>query len=176
MAPTVIPYSWSVLYYMYDYLFQQIIESKWIPDTILMVLRGGAFVGSALYERFREIKGQDISYSAIILSSYTPENEQSRIKYSGCTLKEGELCQGKKVLITDDIFDTGATARFIGQYLEAAHSSSIDARLAVLDYKVKKYLPPSKGVIAPDYYARKFEIESAAEDVWIEYPFFKRIT
>jgi hypoxanthine phosphoribosyltransferase len=168
MKPDVIPYSWPVVHYMYDYLYQQIVESEWIPDTILMVLRGGAFVGGALYERFR--KDKKISYGAIAVSSYNQECQQAKLECFGCTWQAGQLPHNSKVLIADDIFDTGATLQFVSDYLSTSFSPTIEARIAVLDYKDKEYLSQPK--LIPHYYARKFIIKTPAEDVWIDYPFF----
>jgi uncharacterized protein len=169
----LVKYSWPVIYYMYDYLFQQIIESKWSPDVILMILRGGAYVGGALYERFRE-RRDNIAYGAIAISSYSQERHQNKLECFGCTFQAGQVGPGSKVLMVDDIFDTGATAEFVSDYIAVAHSAKVDVRLAVLDYKIKAYLPLTPKVV-PYYYARKFEILSIPEDVWIEYPFFSSI-
>jgi hypoxanthine phosphoribosyltransferase len=90
------------------WLAEQLVERDWIPDVVLGVVRGGLFVSTALAYAL-DIK--DVRH--INVEFYTDAGE---------TLPEpilvGEMpylsdLGGKRVLVADDVADTGATLQFV---------------------------------------------------------------
>jgi hypoxanthine phosphoribosyltransferase len=86
----------------------------------------------------------------------------------GWTYSPDYLRTGDKILIVDDIFDTGKTMNKLAEVVMDKGIPRKDLKIAVHDYKVPTYkkdpLP-----LQPDYYCRKHVINSPEEDVWIHY-------
>jgi hypoxanthine phosphoribosyltransferase len=90
------------------WLAEQLVAREWIPDVILGVVRGGLFVSTALAYAL-DIK--DVRH--VNVEFYTDAGE---------TLPEPVLIGqppyladlgGKRVLVADDVADTGATLQFV---------------------------------------------------------------
>jgi hypoxanthine phosphoribosyltransferase len=93
-------------------LAEMLVEMNWIPDVILGVVRGGLFVSTALAYAL-DIK--DVRH--VNVEFYTD---------AGVTLPEPVLIgqpphladlAGKKVLVADDVADSGATLKFVRSML-----------------------------------------------------------
>ena len=86
----------------------------------------------------------------------------------GWTYAPEYLRNGDRVLLVDDIFDTGRTINHLAEIIIDQGIPRDDLKIAVHDYKFfsagKKNLP-----ITPDYYCRKHEIGSEEDDLWIHY-------
>ena len=105
------------------WLSQQLVASDWIPDAILGVVRGGLFVGAGIAYAL-DIK--DVRH--VNVEFYTDVGE---------TLPEPVLVgeapyladlAGRRVLVADDVADTGATLHFVRGLLP----SDSEVRVAVL--------------------------------------------
>jgi hypoxanthine phosphoribosyltransferase len=132
------------------FLAQQLVNDDWIPDTILGVVRGGLFVaaGIAYALDIKDVRHVNIEF-------YTDAGE---------TLPEPVLIgqppyladlSGKKVLVADDVADTGATLHFVRQLLPA----DANVRVAVLYSKPASTYPP--------------EIAWRSTDKWIRFPWIQ---
>ena len=151
-------------------LAYQIYKSGFIPDVIYVSLRGGAYLGNVISEYFKFIRQEDrpVYYAAVVARSYSDVKVQSRIKVEGWTYNPEYLRQGDRVLIVDDIFDTGRTINHLVDIVLEKGIPRKDIRIAVHDYKIRKYLGKELPV-RPDYYCRKHVVRSEDEDFWIHY-------
>lgn len=150
-------------------LASKIYHDGFIPDIIYVPLRGGAYMGNVISEYFKlALKGRKpVLYAAVVARSYTDIHEHDEIRIDGWTYSPDYLRQGDKILLIDDIYDTGRTLNYLVDYLLSKGVPRKDIKVVVHDYKNftnKKTLP-----IKPDYWCRKFDISSPEEDRWIHY-------
>ena len=148
----------------------RILKDGFIPDVIYVSLRGGAYVANVVSEYFK-IARKDVHpvlYAAVVARSYTDIRERDRVMIDGWTYSPEHLRPGDKILLVDDIFDTGKTINYLVEVLLEKGIPRKDIKVAVHDYKYftqkKEQLP-----IQPDYWCRKFVITKPEEDRWIHY-------
>lgn len=87
-------------------LAMMIAESGFKPDLIAGIWRGGTPVGIAVQEalEFLDIRSDHIS---IRTSSYTSIGERSNVRVHGLEYLERNLSSEDRLLLVDDVFDTG---------------------------------------------------------------------
>jgi hypoxanthine phosphoribosyltransferase len=109
-----------------------------------------------------------VYYAAVVARSYTDVRKQERIMVDGWTYAPEYLRTGDKVLLVDDIFDTGRTINRLVEIILEKGIPRKDVKIAVHDYKffIDK---PEQLPIHPDYWCRKHELSVADEDRWIHY-------
>ena len=151
-------------------LAYQIYKSGFIPDVIYVSLRGGAYLGNVISEYFKFIRQQDrpLYYAAVVAHSYSDIKVQQRIKVEGWTYDPEYLRQGDRVLLVDDIFDTGRTINHLVDIILEKGIPRKDIRIAVHDYKIRKYTGKELP-LRPDYYCRKHIVDTEQDDFWIHY-------
>lgn len=136
---------------------QQIADSGWMPDLIVAIARGGMLPAGAIsYALGVKANG------AINVEFYTGV---------GKTMLEPEILEpymdissleGKRVLIVDDVADSGKTLKLIMDLIAkeglsmGSDSAKVDARSATI------YLKPTS-IIKPDYVFKQ-------TDKWINFP------
>lgn len=129
-------------------------------DEIVAIARGGLTLGHLMSDYLR------IPISSITIQSYTDIQEQGQVKITAGLAK---IIKDKKILLVDDIADTGKTLVRATAYLSEFHPSSIAT--ATMFYK------PHCSV-KPTYYAEEtgkwillpFEVTE-----WV-YTFTKKMT
>lgn len=150
-------------------LASKIYHDGFTPDIIYTSLRGGAYMANVISEYFKlALKGKKpVLYAAVVARSYTDVHSHDAIRIDGWTYSPDYLRQGDKILLIDDIYDSGRTLNFLVQFLLEKGVPREDIKVVVHDYKnftFKETLP-----IKPDYWCRKFDIASPEEDRWIHY-------
>jgi len=141
-----------------------------VPDVIYVSLRGGAYMGNVISEYFKAIRrGQrPVFYAAVVARSYTDIHTRDRVMIDGWTYSPDYLRSGDRILLVDDIFDSGRTVNHLVEVIMEKGIPREDIKIAVHDYKVRTFseemLP-----IHPDYYCRKHIIESPEHDDWVHY-------
>lgn len=147
--------SWSEYHQKIEQLALKIHESKWEFNQIVCLAKGGLRVGDILSRLF------DQPLAILATSSYGGPNNQVRgsITFArDLTMTTANL--GSRVLLVDDLVDSGATLKRTIPWLDRNYGFYIDeVRTAVIWYK-------SCSVIEPDYYVDYF-----ADDPWIHQPF-----
>ena len=141
------------------------------PDVIYVSLRGGAYLGNLISEYFKIVnrRGRPVYYAAVVARSYTNVRESSeQIKVEGWTYAPDHLRIGDKVLLVDDIFDTGNTINYLAGIILGKGIPREDLKVAVHDYKFC-YDKPNQHPIQPDYWCRRHEQSVHDEDTWIHY-------
>lgn len=142
-------------------LAHQVLESDFEPTFIIAVWRGGAPIGIAVQE-FLHFHGIHADNIAIRTSSYTGIDQQSReVKVSGLDYLVKTMQHNDRLLIVDDVFDTGRSVEAIINKLteKLRLNTPEDIRIAVPYYK------PTRNQIdrEPDYV-----VHETAD--WLKYP------
>ena len=136
-------------------LARQIFDSGFRPDFIVGVWRGGAPVGIAVQE-FLEFQGIPSDHIAIRTSSYTGINQQDKqVRVHGLQYVIDHADSEHRLLIVDDVFDSGRSIRAILEELSIKCRRNLPEtiRIACPWYK------PTKNVtsLTPDYYVHETE-------------------
>lgn len=142
-------------------LARQIFDSGFRPDFIVGVWRGGAPVGIAVQE-FLEFQGIPSDHIAIRTSSYTGINQQDKqVRVHGLQYVIDHADSEHRLLIVDDVFDSGRSIRAILEELSIKCRRNLPEtiRIACPWYKPKKNVTP----LSPDYYVNE-------TDKWLVFP------
>ena len=150
-------------------LGHKILQDGFVSDIIYTSLRGGAYMSNVISEYFKlALKGKKpVLYAAVVARSYTDIKEHDCVRIDGWTYSPEYLRPGDKILLVDDIYDSGRTLNFLVEALLEKGVPRSDIKVVVHDYKnftYKETLP-----IKPDYWCRKFDINSENDDRWIHY-------
>lgn len=151
-------------------LAHRIYNDGFIPDVIYVSLRGGAYLGNVISEYFKIVrKGmRPVFYAAVVARSYSDIRKQSAIMIDGWTYSPEHLRHGDKVLLVDDIFDSGHTLNKLVECIMAKGIPRDEIKVAVHDYKIFSDKAEQMS-IQPDYYCVKHIIDKPEDDVWIHY-------
>ncbi len=142
-------------------LAASILESGFRPTHIVGVWRGGAPVGIAVQE-FLEYKGIRTDHIAIRTSSYTGIDQQEReVKVYGEGYLVDTLDADDRVLIVDDVFDSGRSIQSILRVLKSKlrRNYPSDTRVATVYYKPAR----NKTELTPNYFVHEC-------DDWLVFP------
>jgi len=148
----------------------RIYNDGFIPDVIYVSLRGGVYLGNVISEYFKIIQRRirPVYYAAVVARSYTGVRESAEVKVEGWTYSTDALRTGDKILLVDDIFDSGKTLNHLAKMIMEKGITRKDLKVVVHDYKHITDLPEHLPV-QPDYWCRKHELSMADEDIWIHY-------
>jgi uncharacterized protein len=151
-------------------LAHRIYHDGFIPDIIYTSLRGGAYMANVISEYFKLalVGRKPVLYAAVVARSYTDVREHDSVRIDGWTYSPEHLRMGDKILLIDDIFDTGRTLNYLVEVLLEKGIPRDDIKVVVHDYKYFTYHKEQQP-IQPDYWCRKFEITKPEEDRWIHY-------
>ena len=152
-------------------LAHQIHSDGFEPDVIYVSLRGGAYLGNVISEYFKMVRRHDqrpVFFAAVVARSYSDIYTRQRVMVDGWTYSPEHLRSGDRILVIDDIFDSGRTVNHLVEIILEHGIPREDIKIAVHDYKLRAQsnqdLP-----IHPDYYCRKHDIAVDGEDSWIHY-------
>jgi len=148
----------------------RIYSEGFIPDVIYVSLRGGAYMGNIISEYFKVVHSSDhpVYYAAVVAHSYVDVAKAVKVRVDGWTYPPEHLRVGDKVLLIDDIFDTGRTLNHLARLIIEKGIPRSDLKIAVHDYKVFAD-KPEQLPIQPDYWCRKHEKSVNDEVEWIHY-------
>ena len=140
-------------------LAQKILQSNYKPDAIIGVSRGGSFPSIIIHE-FLNYNNIDCEYFVISAKSYTDIEINGSIYIDISTNTMLSLKNKNKILIIDDVFDTGKTLMSIINKLTIQYNIwESKLKIATVFYKPDK----NKTTIYPSYYVE------ITED-WIVFP------
>ena len=130
----------------------EILESGFEPTMIVAIWRGGTPVGMAVQEILAYC-GVDADHIAIRTSSYTGVGERGTVAVHGLQYIIRKISFDDRVLIVDDVFDTGNTMQAVIDEIRrrARGNAPEDIRIAVPWYKPAR----NETAIVPDYYLRE---------------------
>jgi len=142
-------YTWDDIRRLCKELASKIKESGFVPDAVVAIARGG-WVPARIVCDYLDVKE--------LYSVKTEHWGVGQRKGEGARITQplNADVRGKKLLVVDDVADTGDTIEVVLRHLKEYEPSEI--RVAVIDYKTTSKL-------VPDYYAAKMEAWR-----WIVYP------
>lgn len=142
-------------------LGMQILDSGFRPDFIIGIWRGGAPVGIAVQELL-EVANCPTDHIAIRTSAYSnPGQRAAEVQVHGLGYMIRKLNHDDKLLIVDDVFDSGL---------------SIDAVINVLKERTRRNMPDDLRVATPWFKpsnnktTRKPEYFLHETDKWLVFP------
>ena len=138
----------------------RILESGFKPTMIIAIWRGGTPVGMAVQE-IMAYCGVESDHIAIRTSSYVGVDQRGAVAVHGLNYIIKKICYDDRVLIVDDVFDTGNTIAAVIEELakRARGNTPEDIRVAVPWYKPSR----NETDIEPDYCIRE-------TDEWLVFP------
>ncbi|GAA4335571.1 phosphoribosyltransferase [Pigmentiphaga soli] len=145
---------WNQYHHQIERLALIVHQSGWQFDQILCLARGGMRVGDVLSRIF------DVPLGILATSSYREAagTQQGRLDIAQfITITRGTL--SGKVLLVDDMVDTGVTFDRVYRHLLEQFSEITEMRSAVLWFK-------GHSTVTPDYY-----VEKLPTNPWIHQPF-----
>ena len=138
----------------------QVLESGFEPTLIIAIWRGGTPVGMAVQEILAYC-GVESDHIAIRTSSYVGVDERGAVAVHGLNYIIKKVCHDDRVLIVDDVFDTGNTIVAVIEELtkRARGNMPEDIRVAVPWFKPTR----NETDVIPDYF-----LHETAE--WLVFP------
>ncbi len=147
--------SWSDYHHKIEQLAVKIYQSGWEFNQIVCLARGGLRVGDIISRIYNE------PLAILSTSSYSSAGKHKRnnlIISRQLTMTSENL--GSRILLVDDLVDSGITIQETVPWLNSYSQSPIEEiRTAVIWYK-------ACSVVVPDYYA-----DYLANNPWIHQPF-----
>ena len=143
-------------------LAERVVASGYSPTMIIAIWRGGVPIGIAVQE-FLAFCGIETDHIAIRTSSYAADIDQrlGGIRVRGLNYLIKNVTAEDRLLIVDDVFDTGRT---------------IDAVISRLETLARLNTPGDIRVAVPYYKPERREVERVPEyyleetDAWLMYP------
>ncbi len=138
----------------------KILESGFEPTMIIAIWRGGTPVGMAVQEVLTYC-GIESDHIAIRTSSYVGVDDRGAVAVHGLNYIIKKICHDDRVLIIDDVFDTGNTIAAVINELSrrARDNTPDDIRIAVPWFKPSR----NETDLIPDYF-----LHETAE--WLVFP------
>jgi hypothetical protein len=137
-------------------LARMILDSGWLPEDLIALWRGGAPVGVTVHE-FLHYHGLRPRHRVLKCQSYTGIKARNHeVVFEDADAIFRSVVPGSRVLVIDDVFDTGNTARAV---LEKLAPFGARVRLATVYWKPNQ----NKTDLKPDFYVRE-------TDDWIVFP------
>jgi len=138
----------------------KVLESGFRPTMIIAIWRGGTPVGMALQEVLHYC-GVDSDHIAIRTSSYVGVDKRGAVAVHSLNYIIKKVCHDDRVLIVDDVFDTGNTIAAVVDELSARARGNTpqDIRIAVPWFKPSR----NETDVVPDYF-----LHETAE--WLVFP------
>jgi hypoxanthine phosphoribosyltransferase len=146
--------SWDQYHTLIERLALRVHESGWRFNQVICIARGGLRVGDVVSRIF------ELPLAILSTHSYTAEGGTIRgelVVAEHMTMTSPRL--GDKVLLLDDMVDSGHTLETVHRTLPARFPHITAVRSAVLWYK-------GHSVFRPDYY-----VEHLPDNPWIYQPF-----
>ncbi|MFN7835517.1 MAG: phosphoribosyltransferase [Burkholderiaceae bacterium] len=154
MSTEPLKVGWEQYHRLIERLALQIHDSGWAFDTVLGLARGGLRVADVLSRIFKK------PLAVVAASSYRDENGTVQGDlYISARIATTASKIGPRVLLVDDLADSGRTLAMVAPHLKNAENGIEAVRTAVLWLK---------GISAfrPDYF-----VESLPDNPWIHQPF-----
>jgi len=129
-----------------------VLESGFRPTMIIAIWRGGTPVGIAVQE-ILAYAGIDADHIAIRTSSYVGVEQRGPVAVHGLNYIVKKICHDDRMLIVDDVFDTGNTIAAVIRELKARARDNTpdDIRVAVPWYKPSR----NQTALKPNYYVHE---------------------
>lgn len=110
-------FTWEQFWQYCQEVTDKIIVNKQEYSQIICILRGGFYLGDYLSRRLK------IPLSAIVAKSYSEENQQQSLSLGQLTYINPP---SDRVLLVDDLLDTGVTMMAVKQAIESQWQVKVD--------------------------------------------------
>jgi hypoxanthine phosphoribosyltransferase len=130
----------------------KVIASEWHPTLVVGIWRGGAPVGVHLQEVL-SFAGIPTDHFCIRTSSYSGIGSRTRIVVEGLLELVPRLGPDTKLLLVDDVHDTGLSLQQLQLEIRERHPQPFDMRTAVPYFKPVA----NRTANTPDYYVHSTE-------------------
>lgn len=151
----------------------ELYKSGFIPDIIYVSLRGGALLGNCISEFYKLKLPKDhkpILYGSVVAHSYNGFESSGNVRIDGWTYSPEYLRPGDKVLLIDDLWDTGTTLTALEKELMSKGVERKNLKVCVHDFKVRSFLLDKPDPLyLPDIWAKQYLIDDPEYDVWFHY-------
>lgn len=146
--------SWDRYHALIERLCVQLFQSRWQFDHVLCLARGGLRVGDVVSRVFK------LPLAILATSSYRTAHGTQRdaLNIAANITMTYDRLEGR-VLIVDDLVDSGRTLEGVGRHLQQQYPQIIEIRTAVLWCK-------GCAPLKPDYF-----VEYLPTNPWIHQPF-----
>lgn len=132
-------------------LAKKIWKDGYRPNFLVAIWRGGTPVGTAIHEYFR-FMGHEPYHTAIKTQSYVGRKQTGKIEVKGLDHVIDIVNAEDKLLLVDDVFDTGLTIQDVLRIIRAnARKNCPEIRVATVYFKPAK----NRTKIKPDYYLKE---------------------
>lgn len=129
----------------------------WRPDLLIALWRGGAGVGIAVHE-FLKASGWPVDHLPLKCASYARIGERGEcVRFFHGDGIFADIHAGQRVLVVDDVFDSGKTAEAVSERIA---STGAQMRFACVYWK----RAANTTALAPDYFV------SDPGEEWIVFP------
>lgn len=141
-------------------LGMDILESGFQPTIVIAIWRGGTPVGMAVQELLSYC-GIESDHIAIRTSSYRGVDDRHAVAVHGLNYIVKKICHDDRLLIVDDVFDTGNTFAAVLRELKARARANMpeDVRIAAPWFKPSR----NETDLMPDYFVHE-------TDDWLVFP------
>jgi len=141
-------------------LAAQVFESGFRPTFLIALWRGGAPIGIAITEYFTYQECPIRNHGAVRVSSYDHDKQRARVEIFRPECIAEQIEKHDKILIVDDVGDSGHTLQAYVQKLKDDVLVDIpdeDIKVATIYYK------PKTSIFKPNYYLHE-------TDEWLVFP------
>ena len=130
----------------------KVLESGFEPTMIIAIWRGGTPVGMAVQEILAYC-GVDADHIAIRTSSYSGIDKRGAVAVHGLNYVIKKICHDDRILIVDDVFDTGNTIVAVIEEIRkrARDNAPEDIRVAVPWFKPER----NQTKMTPEFFLRE---------------------
>jgi hypoxanthine phosphoribosyltransferase len=132
-------------------------QSGWKADVLVSLWRGGAPVGVAVHEFLKNLCGWNPRQEVLKCSSYSGLGESTAVSFDGAGAFLAGISASEKVLVVDDVFDTGKTAEAVKNLIDG---TGAEMKFASVYFKPGK----NRTQLVPDFFVRD------VGDEWIVFP------
>ena len=151
-------------------------EDGFVPDVIYAALRGGALGANVISECYKLVLPKDhkpILFGGVVAHSYSDYSigVAGKVRIDGWTYNPDWLRPGDKILLVDDLWDSGQTLIALENELLSKGIERKNLKVCVHDYKVRNDLtfPRYSAAQVPDYYKNLIKVNKAEDNPWIHY-------
>lgn len=153
VIPDTKNYSWEELISYCVDVYSQLQTDGFVPEVIICVSRGGFFPGLVMSHLCKTQLLYSVRASTNVDEKIRSERKQPIIE-SLFTRENINVIQNKKILIIDDVFNTGLTIKAVYDYLKEIDNDLV-IKTACMVFDTYSVAPDSDKHVVVDYYSDK---------------------
>jgi len=142
-------------------LTRNIVDSGFQPTALLALWRGGTPIGIGIHEGLSYL-GINAKHFALRTSYYDNNNQRkSTVQIDQIDTFAAQFTDAERLLIVDDVFDSGNTLKAVVQHIQGNHSVITPKQIKI----ATPYFKPKQNQteLSPDFYLHE-------TDEWIVFP------